>query len=465
MELLKQGTKRQVKDLKKNLNMDENEFAVIPVNDVVDLKKWSAGDHYSTLIYDIKNNNFFHFDSIAGKNNAHAKELAVNLLGGNSFNREGKLNATFIEYKECGRQNNGYDCGLYVIHNMKVAVENLCVPDSYEGHVPMDGEIKILRDTIREQIDKEIRRNEYKGGLRVVSVNLIDELIANKKATNTIGDCNEKNNRESKGINSGSDTKQKAEASYVSQRRRNEDDRNVPKNNNINNRNESNEQAKNNIRENHKESNINSNTSNADNRNNKSKDNAENEARDCRYFWRGTCRYGKRCWFRHMELCRDWETRGSCPDSRCKLNHPEKCNKFYAGRCNMVRCNYLHPSELKIVVENRQQGIDKQAIGQNQGHKSGLNQGIGQIGQSGQQNFGYPQIGGSNQMSTKQEEWPSPIEAHQRIGYAAMTQPIGVNPLIGMNPLLGNLISNMRENWKTLEGLLPGCFAGMQGAW
>ena len=68
-------------------------------------------------------------------------------------------------------------------------------------------------------------------------------------------------------------------------------------------------------------------------------------------------------------------------------------------------------------------------------------------------------------MSTKQEEWPSPIEAHQRIGYAAMTQPIGVNPLIGMNPVLGNLISNMRENWKTLEGLLPGCFAGMQGAW
>merc|ERR1712055_1055705 len=178
-------------------------------------------------------------------------------------------------------------------------------------------------------------------------------------------------------------------------------------------------------------------------------------------FWRGACRYGRRCWFRHEELCRDWEKRGSCPDSRCKLNHPEKCNKFYAGGCNRVRCNYLHPSELKIVVENRQQGIDRQAIGQNQGHKYGGNQGIGQIGQSGQQqqNFGYPQIGGSKQMSTKQEEWPSPIEAHQRIGYPAMTQPIG------MNPLMWNLISNMREDWKKLEGFLPGCSAGMQGAW
>ena len=307
---------------------------------------------------------------------------------------------------------------------------------------------------------RKYKKNDLKKHLVTVPVGIIDEILASKRDTYSIGDSSAKNNRESKGTNNGSDNKQKAEASYVSQRRRNEDDRNVPKNNK-NNQNESNEQAKNNIRENHKESKSNSNTSNADNRNNKSKSNTENEARDCRYFWRGTCRYGKRCWFRHEELCRDWEKRGSCPDSRCKLNHPEKCNKFYAGGCNRVRCNYLHPSELKIVVENRQQGIDRQAIGQNQGHKYGGNQGIGQIGQSGQQqqNFGYPQNRGDNQMNTKQEEWPSPIEAHQRTGYAAMTQPMG------MNPLVGNLISNMRADWKKLEEFLPRCFAGKQGAW
>merc|ERR1711874_380775 len=146
--------------LKKDLNLDKYEYAIIPVNDVVDLKKWSAGDHYSVVIFDIQNNCFYHLNSIAGKNVVHAKELAVNLMDGHSFNCEGKLNATFIEYKKCGRQSNGYDCGLYVIHNMKVAVENLCVPDNYERHVPIDGEIKELRNTIREQIDKEIRRND-----------------------------------------------------------------------------------------------------------------------------------------------------------------------------------------------------------------------------------------------------------------------------------------------------------------
>ena len=156
-------------------------------------------------------------------NNAHAKELAANLLDGNSFNNEGKLNATFIEQKECGRQNNGYDCGLYVIHNMKVAVENICVPESYERHVPIDGEIRLLRDTIREQIDREIHRQDAGDQLVMVSVRDIDELIASKRDINTIGVRNTKNNRESKGINNGSDNGQKAEASYVNQIRRNED--------------------------------------------------------------------------------------------------------------------------------------------------------------------------------------------------------------------------------------------------
>merc|ERR1711874_246094 len=148
-----------------------NEYAVIPVNDVEDLKKWSAGDHYSTLIYDIQNKNFFHLDSIAGKNNAHAKELAMNLLYGLSFNREGKLNATFREETECGRQRNGYDCGLYVIHNMKAAVENMCVADKYEGHDPTD---------------KEIKKNDLKKHLVTVPVGIIDEILASKRDTYSI---------------------------------------------------------------------------------------------------------------------------------------------------------------------------------------------------------------------------------------------------------------------------------------
>merc|ERR1711874_869671 len=90
----------------------------------------------------------------------------------------------------------------------KTAVENVCVPDSYERHAPMD---------------REISRNEQKEELVGVSVKDIDELIASKRDANAIGDSNEKNNRERKGINNGSDNKQKAEASYVSQRRRDED--------------------------------------------------------------------------------------------------------------------------------------------------------------------------------------------------------------------------------------------------
>merc|ERR1711913_181556 len=101
------------------------------------------------------------------------------------------------------------DCGLYVIHNMKAAVENMCVADKYEGHDPTDKEIKELRNTIREQIDKEIQKNDLKKHLVTVPVGIIDEILASKRDTYPIGDS-AKNN---KGTNNGSDNKQKAEAS------------------------------------------------------------------------------------------------------------------------------------------------------------------------------------------------------------------------------------------------------------
>ena len=344
--LLKQGTKREVIDLMEDLNMDENEYAVIPVNDVVDLKKWSAGDHYSTLIYDIQNNNFFHLDSIAGKNNAHAKELAVNLLNGNAFNNEGKLNATFTEYKECGRQNNGYDCGLYVIHNMKVAVENVCVPDSYERHAPMDGEIKILRDTIREQIDREISRNEQKEELVVVSVKDIDELIASKRDANTIGDSNEKNNRERKGINNGSDNKQKAEASYVSQRRRNEDKTRKDTENEVE------VMEVEGTKDDEVEGQNKQKTEKKENYNKK-----EHERKEC-YFWLNyQCKFGEKCRKEHPTRCQEILEKGTCRNgNNCKLAHPKICWNIYKHQhCARKHCWYIHPSKItnKFVFGNK----------------------------------------------------------------------------------------------------------------
>ena len=63
-------------------------------------------------------------DSIPGKNIKHAKELAANLMDGDCFDREGNLSGVFIEVENCGTQNNGYDCGLFVIHHMISMAEN-----------------------------------------------------------------------------------------------------------------------------------------------------------------------------------------------------------------------------------------------------------------------------------------------------------------------------------------------------
>ena len=108
---------------------------------------------------------------------------------------------------------------------------------------------------------------------------------------------------------------------------------------------------------------------NIDDRNFNNKSYVERKAKDCKYFWRGACRHGNKCWYRHVEICVNWERRGNCPDSRCKFNHPDKCNRFYTGECNRTNCRYFHPIELKIIVEyrqDRQHGTFRQQAGQYQ---------------------------------------------------------------------------------------------------
>ena len=74
------------------------------------------------------------------------------------------------------------------------------------------------------------------------------------------------------------------------------------------------------------EKNINTNTNKTDKANNNDNirnDYKGNKTTECRYFWRGTCKFGRECWFRHTELCQDWDRRNECTNDLCKLNHPK----------------------------------------------------------------------------------------------------------------------------------------------
>ena len=147
--ILKKGDKSQVLDIKRALRQDEKKVIMLPINDSKNLDKWGSGEHYSVLFVDTTSKIFIHLDSIEGKNTAHAKEMAISILDEDSFDEKGKINWLFTEDTTCGKQNNGFACGVYVIHNVKAAIENICYANKFKGNTPTAEEITNLRRELK----------------------------------------------------------------------------------------------------------------------------------------------------------------------------------------------------------------------------------------------------------------------------------------------------------------------------
>merc|ERR1712240_610345 len=120
---------------------------------------------------------FMHLDSIEGKNTAHAKEMALSMLDEDSFDEKGKIDWTFTEDTTCGKQSNGFDCGVYVIHNVKAAIENICHAEKFEGNTPTTEEITKLRRELEHQVHTEIKHQSQKKEKIETAVNKINKHI------------------------------------------------------------------------------------------------------------------------------------------------------------------------------------------------------------------------------------------------------------------------------------------------
>ncbi|XP_068597943.1 sentrin-specific protease 8 [Brachionichthys hirsutus] len=90
------------------LDLASRRWIVLAVND--NSSQTSGGSHWSLLVYHQKTNRFAHYDSQCGVNSLHARRIATKLgpfLGAERM-------ALFVE-EPCPSQQNGYDCGMYVI--------------------------------------------------------------------------------------------------------------------------------------------------------------------------------------------------------------------------------------------------------------------------------------------------------------------------------------------------------------
>ncbi|GFR71429.1 sentrin-specific protease 8 [Elysia marginata] len=95
-----------------SLNLPTKQFVFVPVNDHSDTTQ-VGGMHWSLLVYVRSRQEFQHYDSSRGTNQAVAKKLMDKLQ---PFVQAPKGKLRFVEM-DCSHQENSYDCGMFVLAN------------------------------------------------------------------------------------------------------------------------------------------------------------------------------------------------------------------------------------------------------------------------------------------------------------------------------------------------------------
>lgn len=109
---------REIREFAEPLNFGGKTVILIALNNntEISLKNASNGTHWSLLVYK-RGKGFFHFDSASPTNRIFAKNAAKKFSAAVGATKEEEKNG--VEEQNCARQQNGYDCGVYVCCNIE----------------------------------------------------------------------------------------------------------------------------------------------------------------------------------------------------------------------------------------------------------------------------------------------------------------------------------------------------------
>ncbi|KAK1137499.1 hypothetical protein K0M31_002005 [Melipona bicolor] len=125
-QLLKMTDSSQYNIFLDPLNVSECKCILFPLNNC-DRKDAAGGSHWSLLIFCKQDKTCYHFDSSKGYNGNIAAKFAKNIMNCVLYKDESNK---FVDI-DCPQQDNGYDCGVYV----------LCLADVITKHVLKTGRI------------------------------------------------------------------------------------------------------------------------------------------------------------------------------------------------------------------------------------------------------------------------------------------------------------------------------------
>ncbi|KAL0390151.1 UNVERIFIED_CONTAM: NEDD8-specific protease 1 [Sesamum calycinum] len=106
-----------LKDFVEPLHLPRRKLIIFPINDNADVSMAEGGSHWSLLAFERNANVFVHHDSSGGINSAHAKRVYRAVISYTASD------AKYVECSSTPRQENGYDCGLYVTAIARVICE------------------------------------------------------------------------------------------------------------------------------------------------------------------------------------------------------------------------------------------------------------------------------------------------------------------------------------------------------
>ncbi|XP_022953908.1 NEDD8-specific protease 1-like [Cucurbita moschata] len=133
-----------------SLNLHEKKLIFFVVNDNSNVSS-SGGSHWSLLVYCRKRNLFMHYDSLSTMNSEPAFTLYESVSG--------YINYDPAEFMECRapRQNNGYDCGLYVMETARVIYEHYFNVDQFRSKDEISGPINVMRSVKSKYVESNMR--------------------------------------------------------------------------------------------------------------------------------------------------------------------------------------------------------------------------------------------------------------------------------------------------------------------
>ncbi|VDI64938.1 sentrin-specific protease 8 [Mytilus galloprovincialis] len=135
-----------------SLNLPTKQFVFLPVNDNENAET-AGGSHWSLLVYIRSKQEFRHYDSCSRHNEDIAKKLAYKIQP-HVHAPMGRMK--FIEM-DGPQQENGYDCGVYLIATVEHLCKELC--EGYNIHLNdlvTQEYVRIKRNQIKELIHQVV---------------------------------------------------------------------------------------------------------------------------------------------------------------------------------------------------------------------------------------------------------------------------------------------------------------------